>query len=149
MIGLHASSLDDSGSDPMATGRRMAAPAGHGPLENLVDTSLRVAQTLLPPGLHSVSLSSSESRRGENPSPVPSASAGDYGHFFRATLGPLRRYIARLVGSREEAQDIAQDAYAKVFTVMQDRAVAHPRALLYTTARNLAIVRFIPMSTNK
>jgi len=80
------------------------------------------------------------------PSPEPgatppraSAPAGDYGAFFRATLAPLRRYVTRLVGSREEAQDIAQDAFAKVFTVMQDRPVAHPQALLYTTARHLAI----------
>lgn len=76
---------------------------------------------------------------GPPPRPAGSIPAGDYGAFFRSTLAPLRRYVARLVGSREEAQDIAQSAYAKVFTVMQSRQVEHPQALLYTTARHLAI----------
>jgi RNA polymerase sigma-70 factor (ECF subfamily) len=69
----------------------------------------------------------------------PNDSNGDYAAFFRATLAPLQRYLSRLIGSRDEAQDIAQDAYRRVFSVMRERAIEHPRALLYTTARHLAL----------
>lgn len=47
--------------------------------------------------------------------------------------------MARLVGCETEAQDIVQDAQAKVHAAMQRQQVRHPRALLYTTARHLAI----------
>ena len=125
MIGWHTSPLDDSAAEP--------APPG--------EPGLPVARRLLPPALHSLSPSPPESA-GDPPGPVspkPPTGTGDYGAFFRATLAPLRRYLTRLVGSREEAQDIAQDAYAKVYTAMNERAIEHPRALLYTTARHLAI----------
>jgi RNA polymerase sigma-70 factor (ECF subfamily) len=90
----------------------------------------------------------SESRPPSPPRPPGPAGAGpaaragageDYGAFFQATLGPLRRYLARLLGCREEAQDIAQAAYERVFRAMGRGAVEHPRALLYTTARHLAL----------
>jgi RNA polymerase sigma factor (sigma-70 family) len=63
----------------------------------------------------------------------------EFGRFFRRTFGPLRNYIARLTGSPDTAQDIAQSAYSKVYTAMNDQPVEHPQALLYRTARNLAI----------
>jgi RNA polymerase sigma factor (sigma-70 family) len=53
-------------------------------------------------------------------------------------LAPLRRYVGRLIGDAD-AQDIVQAAHAKVYAVMQHQNVQHPRALLYTTARNLAL----------
>lgn len=119
MIGLPSPAFDAPRSPPL--------PAAD---ENLVDTAGAIAHRRNPVTFRSVS---------ENPSDPRSSSARDYGAFFRATLLPLRRYIARLIGSPDAAQDIAQDAYARVFTVMQDRDVEHPRALLYATARNLAI----------
>lgn len=79
------------------------------------------------------------STAADKPLPKAENPPSDYGSFFRITLAPLRRYLTQLIGSHDEAQDIAQDAYAKVFTVMRERPVRHPRALLYTTARNLAI----------
>jgi DNA-directed RNA polymerase specialized sigma24 family protein len=37
----------------------------------------------------------------------------DFAGFYRATVVPLRRYLARLTGNRTEAQDLAHDAYAR------------------------------------
>jgi RNA polymerase sigma-70 factor (ECF subfamily) len=65
--------------------------------------------------------------------------ARDFTAFFNATLDPLRRYLSRLVGSRHDAQDIAQDAYSRVYSVMRDRDLEHPKAFLYATAHNLAL----------
>lgn len=62
----------------------------------------------------------------------------DFGSFYRATLGPLRDYLARFLGNRTEAQDIAHDAYLKTYAAMSDHRVAQPRAYLYTVARHLA-----------
>ncbi|HEY0946287.1 MAG TPA: RNA polymerase sigma factor [Opitutaceae bacterium] len=65
----------------------------------------------------------------------------DFADFYRATLAPLRRYLARLVGCPAEAQDLAHDAYARLYPVICDGEAREPQALLYTTARRLAINR--------
>ena len=69
----------------------------------------------------------------------PAKPPGDFETFYRATLAPLRRYLARLMGNRTDAQDVAHDAYSKVYQTMADRPVEQPQGLLFTTARNLAI----------
>ena len=65
----------------------------------------------------------------------------DFASFYRTTLAPLRRYLARLTGSQTEAQDLAHDAYARVYPVMLDKDIGRPQAFLYTTARTLALDR--------
>ena len=69
------------------------------------------------------------------------ATPRDFASFYRATVAPLRRYLARMTGSQTDAQDIAHDAYARVFPSMQDKDVGRPQAFLYTTARHLALDR--------
>ncbi len=59
--------------------------------------------------------------------------------FYRATVAPLRRYLARLLGNSTEAQDVAHDAYLRVYPKVQDESARNPEAVLYTTARRLAI----------
>lgn len=60
---------------------------------------------------------------------------------YRKTLLPLRRYLTRLLGNTAEAQDIAHDAYIRVYPKVQDQSAKNPQAVLYTTARRLAINR--------
>ncbi len=69
------------------------------------------------------------------------ASRPDFAGFYRATLAPLRRYLARLLGNPTEAQDVAHDAYLRVYPKVQDQSAVKPEAVLYTTARRLAINR--------
>jgi RNA polymerase sigma-70 factor (ECF subfamily) len=66
-------------------------------------------------------------------------SPADFASLYRATLAPLRRYLARLLGSTTEAQDVAHDAYSKVYRTMAEKPVEQPQGFLFTTARNLAI----------
>jgi len=49
----------------------------------------------------------------------------------------LRRYVRRLVGSREAAEDIVQEAFLR--TCRHGDRVETPRALLFSAARNLAV----------
>jgi len=63
----------------------------------------------------------------------------DFSRLYRATLAPLRRYLARLLGNTTEAQDVAHDAYLRVYPKVQDQSAKSPEAVLYTTARRLAI----------
>jgi RNA polymerase sigma-70 factor (ECF subfamily) len=63
----------------------------------------------------------------------------DFAGLYRATLAPLRRYLARLLGNTAEAQDIAHDAYLRVYPKVQDQSARVPEAVLYATARRLAI----------
>ena len=63
----------------------------------------------------------------------------DFTRLYRATLTPLRRYLARLLGNTAEAQDVAHDAYLRVYPMVQDQTAKCPEAVLYATARRLAI----------
>lgn len=65
----------------------------------------------------------------------------DFATLYRATIAPLRRYLARLLGNTSEAQDIAHDAYIRVYPTVTKGPTEKPAALLYTTARRLAINR--------
>ncbi len=71
----------------------------------------------------------------------PPAPRRDFASLYRETVAPLRRYLARLLGNRTEAQDVAHDAYLRVYPSAEDARVEKPEALLYTTARRLAINR--------
>lgn len=76
-------------------------------------------------------------------SPVPEEPTGDrdFSVLYRATLAPLRRYLTRLLGNPSEAQDVAHDAYMRVYPSLSEGSARQPTALLYTAARRLAINR--------
>ena len=63
----------------------------------------------------------------------------NFAGLYRTTLAPLRRYLARMLGNTSEAQDVAHDAYVRVFPKVQDESARNPKAVLYTTARRLAL----------
>jgi RNA polymerase sigma-70 factor (ECF subfamily) len=65
----------------------------------------------------------------------------DFASLYRATIDPLRRYLARLLGDVGEAQDVAHDAYLRVHPTISEHRAEKPEALLYTTARRLALNR--------
>lgn len=65
----------------------------------------------------------------------------DFATLYRTTLAPLRRYLARLLGNATEAQDVAHDAYLRVYPSVTAQTPERPEALLYVTARRLAINR--------
>ena len=65
----------------------------------------------------------------------------DFASLYRATVAPLRRHLARILGNTAEAQDVAHDAYVRVYPVIQKQAAEKPEAMLYTTARRLAFNR--------
>ena len=79
------------------------------------------------------------------PVPVPMADdepeKNDFARFYRATVTPLRRYLSRFLGDVNEAQDVAHDAYLRVYPAEGKRPAEKPQALLYVTARRLAINR--------
>ncbi|MSU48150.1 MAG: sigma-70 family RNA polymerase sigma factor [Opitutus sp.] len=66
---------------------------------------------------------------------------GDFATLYRATVAPLRRYLTRLLGNRTEAQDVAHDAYLRIYPGAEKNRLKQPEAVLYTTARRLAINR--------
>jgi len=56
---------------------------------------------------------------------------------FEAEEGPLLRFAVGLVGQRENAEDLVQEAFIKLHAHWDE--VANPRAWLYRTLRNLAL----------
>ncbi len=65
----------------------------------------------------------------------------EFSRLYRATVAPLRRHLARILGNPAEAQDVAHDAYLKVYPLIESQTAEKPEALLYTTARRLAFNR--------
>ena len=66
-----------------------------------------------------------------------------FDEFVAESRGELTGYLNRMLRSRDDALEVSQEAYLKVFLALrkhQDRDHC-PKALLYTTARNLAISR--------
>lgn len=60
---------------------------------------------------------------------------------YRNKIVALRRWLARMLGDPYEAQDVAHDAYLRVWPQLQQNTAHNPEALLYTTARRLALNR--------
>jgi len=73
--------------------------------------------------------------------PDESTEPSDFTALYRSTIAPLRRYLTRLLGNSSEAQDVAHDAYVRVYPTISGQAARRPAALLYTAARRLAINR--------
>lgn len=60
-----------------------------------------------------------------------------FSRLYKTTVAPLKRYLARLLGNTSEAEEVAHDAYVRIYKKPANK----PEALLYTTARRLAINR--------
>jgi RNA polymerase sigma-70 factor (ECF subfamily) len=71
--------------------------------------------------------------------PPPPPPARDFGAFYQATVHPLRAYLAKLLGDRAEAQDVAQNAFVRIQPAVDDGRAREPRLLLFATARRLAL----------
>jgi RNA polymerase sigma factor (sigma-70 family) len=105
--------------------------------------------------LHFTNKLSGEYRLRNNPAVWHSCQAGDTGaivmqpsnewfdELVNNTRGGLTRYVGRIVSSPEDVQEVVQEAYLKVFIALRKtRPSGHsPVALLYRTARNLALSR--------
>lgn len=60
---------------------------------------------------------------------------------FREHNDALLRFLAARLGSRQEAREIAQEAYVRVLKLDAPGAVSYLRAFLFKTASNLAVDR--------
>jgi len=54
-------------------------------------------------------------------------------------LAPLCQYLRRFVGSAEAAEDLAHEAFLRVYTAPDFEEIRSPRGYLFRTARNLAL----------
>jgi RNA polymerase sigma factor (sigma-70 family) len=70
---------------------------------------------------------------------MPDSPRARFAALYDATLAPLRRHLARVLGNRADAQDVAHDAYARVYAAMDKKNVERPKAFLFTVAHRLAI----------
>lgn len=56
-----------------------------------------------------------------------------------ALTGRLRRYVRPRVGSKDDAEDVIQDAYLRVLRYSVDHGVEDMERLLFSAAKNLAV----------
>jgi RNA polymerase sigma factor (sigma-70 family) len=62
-------------------------------------------------------------------------------HLFREHNEALLRFLSARLGSYQDAQEVAQEAYVRLLRLDRPGAVSFLKALLYKTASNLAIDR--------
>jgi RNA polymerase sigma factor (sigma-70 family) len=53
----------------------------------------------------------------------------------------LQRFLMRMLGRKEMAEDVAQDAYLKIYRLSRPGEVTCPQALLFDVATKLALTR--------
>src|SRR5215210_735264 len=53
----------------------------------------------------------------------------------------LQRFLLRMLGRKELAEDVAQDAYLKIYRLSRPDEVTCPQALLFDVATKLALTR--------
>jgi RNA polymerase sigma factor (sigma-70 family) len=71
------------------------------------------------------------------PPQSPQEEKSSFRKVFESEESPLLRYAYGLVGQRETAEDLVQDAFLKLHTHWQE--VEQPRAWLFRCVRNLAL----------
>lgn len=65
----------------------------------------------------------------------------DFASFYRSTLLRLRRRLGRVLRSSQDAEDVAHDAYKRVFEAMEKQQIDSPEGFLFTTAHRIALDR--------
>lgn len=66
----------------------------------------------------------------------------NFDDFFRAFLNPCTAFIERMMGSKAEAEDLAQDVFLRVWEHWGEfETEENAKAFLYTTARNVCVDR--------
>jgi RNA polymerase sigma-70 factor (ECF subfamily) len=68
---------------------------------------------------------------------------------YRDDARALRLYVKRLVRDSGDAEDIVQEAFIRLWRVLDDEAIKSPRAVLFTTARNLGLNHIRNMRVRK
>ncbi|WHZ14852.1 MAG: RNA polymerase sigma-70 factor [Nitrospira sp.] len=66
----------------------------------------------------------------------------DLERLFQEHQGALLSMLRRMVGCRDTAADLAQEAYIRLADVPPSQVIASPRAFLFRTATNLALDHF-------
>jgi RNA polymerase sigma factor (sigma-70 family) len=74
-------------------------------------------------------------------SPMRGSSAEFVSRLSRAHGAQLLRFLERMLGRRDVAEDVAQEAYLKLYRLSRPDEVICPRALLFDVATKLAINR--------
>jgi RNA polymerase sigma-70 factor (ECF subfamily) len=60
-------------------------------------------------------------------------------NLFREYASSVRRYLRRIVAAPEVAEELAQEAFARIHSSARSTGIDSPRYFLFRTARNLAL----------
>lgn len=77
-----------------------------------------------------------------NSSPIDDTPSDEHAlitHAFHKNEKVVRNLVVSIVGDRETADDIVQSTFVKIWNYSYSQPIRHPKALLFKTAKNLAI----------
>ena len=63
-------------------------------------------------------------------------------HLFERYADTLYQFLRGRMACRQDAEDVAQEAFVRVLGCERWEAIAHPRAFLFATAHNIAVDRY-------
>jgi len=69
----------------------------------------------------------------------PSGALSGVTRIFVENSSYLQSFLRRFLQKQQDIEDVAQEAYLKAYSVEQERAIEHPKAFLFTIAKNIAI----------
>lgn len=69
----------------------------------------------------------------------PAAPSSDITRVFLENSAFLQAFLRRFIRRQQDIEDVAQEAYLKAYTAEQQQTVDHPKAFLFTIAKNIAI----------
>jgi|TARA_B100000315_G_scaffold248629_1_gene278718 RNA polymerase sigma-70 factor (ECF subfamily) len=72
---------------------------------------------------------------------TPDSKSGFVVNLFEEQSVPLLKYLTTRFSNHDEAQEIAQEAWLRIFRLKSPQQLTNPRAFLFQTASNLAVDR--------
>ena len=68
--------------------------------------------------------------------------SSDVSQAFESNRSALRAFVARFVSQGADVDDVTQEAFLRAFNAEKNKAIEHPKALLFTIAKNLVLSDF-------
>ncbi|MEX0298385.1 MAG: RNA polymerase sigma factor [Kordiimonas sp.] len=114
----------------------------YGTLHQEKDEKARLALVDIPPHQRTIDIEQGKSQGDNNPKSnngVDAVEASSWLKIFYQHKITLKGYLANIVSSDHEADDLLQDTFLRIWRMDKEKEIASPRAFIFRIAQNLAL----------